>query len=558
MESQLNKYLELLNLAHDSILVRDLSDRVIFWNRGAEKTYGWTEKEAFEKVTHELLQTQFPQPLDEIKRQVLQSGQWEGELVHSTRDGPRIIVMSRWALKRDATGNPEATLEINYDITERKQAQEKLQLLLTVRRVVAESSDFRSALEEGLRTVCERTGWDYAEAWVPRIDASALEPAGAWYCKSKGLEGFRSSAASMTFPLGSDLLGQTWAAKQPKWISNLSDEPAARDMGIKAALAIPVVVNDEVVAVLGFCMREIRADDKQSIELVSELALQIGSVLLQKRAAEALRESHRELEIRVQERTAELEKTNQALQTEIAERRRDISEKVRLQEQLIESERLAAIGMTAARIGHELGNPLNGMSLTIQLLEKRLASQCNETDKQISSTVDRLNREVARLSTLLEQFRSLSRREKFHFRRTNMIGLVNEVLEIEMPRYIEQGIKVEYSFPTDLPPIAVDPDKMKQVILNLVKNAAEAMTGGGKVIIKGSASNEKILLEITDTGVGVPPSIDIFAPFFTTKTQGTGIGLTVVQQIIRGHEGSISYHSAPEKGTTFALTLPRK
>jgi two-component system, LuxR family, sensor kinase FixL len=237
---------------------------------------------------------------------------------------------------------------------------------------------------------------------------------------------------------------------------------------------------------------------------------------------------------------------------------RDISEKVQLQAQLVENERLVAIGTTAAKIGHELANPLNGMSLTIQLLEQRLRKQSNLVDGQITSTVNRLHNEVSRLSTLLEQFRSLSRREKFDFQRTTVTALVGEAIEIELPHYAELGIQVECSFPSNLPTISVDIDKMKQVIFNVTKNAAEAMAGGGRISIKGSTSDDRVVLEISDTGTGIPPGINIFEPFFTTKPQGTGLGLSIVQQIVRAHGGSISYSSEHGKGTTFVIALPKK
>jgi signal transduction histidine kinase len=237
---------------------------------------------------------------------------------------------------------------------------------------------------------------------------------------------------------------------------------------------------------------------------------------------------------------------------------RDISEKVRLQKQVVESERLAAIGTTAAKIGHELANPLNGMSLTIQLLEQRLSRQSNPVDSQTTLTINRLKNEVARLNSLLQHFRSLSRREKFDFRATSLAALVGEALEIETPRYGEQGIEIECFFGSGLPNVTVDIDKMKQVIFNLTKNAAEAMAGGGKILIRGLASDDRVILEISDTGTGIPPGIDIFEPFFTTKPHGTGIGLSVVQQIIRGHDGSITYRSEHGKGTTFTISLPRR
>jgi PAS domain S-box-containing protein len=235
---------------------------------------------------------------------------------------------------------------------------------------------------------------------------------------------------------------------------------------------------------------------------------------------------------------------------------RDISEKVKLQQQAVENERLATIGTMAAKFGHELGNPLNGMSLTIQLLEQRLRNLAASTDYQVSSTVARLKSEISRLNSLLQDFRSLSRKETYNFQTTSLRGLVGEAIEIELPRYVEQGVEVESSFTADLPPITVDIDKMKQVILNLAKNAVEAMPHGGKLSFEGAATNGAVTLDISDTGAGIPPEVDIFEPFFTTKAFGTGIGMTIVRQIIAAHGGSVTYHSEPGRGTTFSISLP--
>jgi PAS domain S-box-containing protein len=125
-EAKLHEQAGLLDLTHDSIMVRDTADIVTYWNRGAEELYGWTAKEAAGKVTHDLLQTIFPVPLDEIKAVLWRAGRWEGELVHTRRDGTRITVASRWSLERDAAGQPRGTLEINNDTTQRKAAEKAL------------------------------------------------------------------------------------------------------------------------------------------------------------------------------------------------------------------------------------------------------------------------------------------------------------------------------------------------------------------------------------------------------------------------------------------------
>jgi PAS domain S-box-containing protein len=235
---------------------------------------------------------------------------------------------------------------------------------------------------------------------------------------------------------------------------------------------------------------------------------------------------------------------------------RDISEKVKLQEQAVENERLATIGTMAAKFGHELGNPLNGMSLTIQLLEQRLKRLFSTADEQVTSTVTRLKSEISRLNSLLQDFRSLSRKESYNFQSTSLSGLVGEAIEIELPRYVEQKIAVESSFAADLPPIAVDFDKMKQVILNLAKNAVDAMPNGGKLWFTGSATAAGVTLDVSDTGAGIAPEVDIFEPFFTTKSFGTGIGMTIVRQILAAHGATIKYRSEPGKGTTFSIQFP--
>jgi two-component system, sporulation sensor kinase E len=235
---------------------------------------------------------------------------------------------------------------------------------------------------------------------------------------------------------------------------------------------------------------------------------------------------------------------------------RDISDKVRLQQQAVENERLVTIGTMAAKFGHELGNPLNGMSLTIQLLEQRLQKQLPALDEQVASTLTRLKSEISRLNSLLQDFRSLSRKETYHFQLARLAELVAEAIEIELPRYAEHGVKVETQFPPDLPVVSVDVDKVKQVILNLAKNAIEAMPTGGKLLFTGSAGATAVTLEVTDSGAGIPAEVDIFEPFFTTKSFGTGIGMTIVRQILAAHGGSISYKSEVGKGTTFSIQLP--
>ena len=125
-EAVLREQAGLLDLTHDTIFVRDMNDVITYWNRGAEERYGWPREQALGKTSHQLMQTIFPAPLEEITAELRRAGRWEGELVHTKRDGTQVIVASRWSLQRDERGRPVATLETNNDITERKRMQEAL------------------------------------------------------------------------------------------------------------------------------------------------------------------------------------------------------------------------------------------------------------------------------------------------------------------------------------------------------------------------------------------------------------------------------------------------
>ncbi|HXJ77799.1 MAG TPA: PAS domain S-box protein [Candidatus Methylomirabilis sp.] len=126
VEETLREQAALLDLTHDTVFARDMNDVITYWNRGAEELYGWSGSEVIGKTTHEVIKTIFPSPLPDIRRTLLATGRWEGQLVHTRRDGTQVVVASRWALQRDERGHPVAILETNNDITEQRQAEEAL------------------------------------------------------------------------------------------------------------------------------------------------------------------------------------------------------------------------------------------------------------------------------------------------------------------------------------------------------------------------------------------------------------------------------------------------
>ncbi len=149
--AQRTQQASLLNLTHDTIFVRDMSDVITYWNRGAEEFYGWTAEEVVGKVTsHQLLHTVFPAAREKINADLLRTGRWEGELVHTKRDGTQVVVASRWSMEQDGQGRPLATLETNNDISERKQAEEEIRELNAEleRRVIERTDELKASNKE--------------------------------------------------------------------------------------------------------------------------------------------------------------------------------------------------------------------------------------------------------------------------------------------------------------------------------------------------------------------------------------------------------------------------
>jgi PAS domain S-box-containing protein len=234
---------------------------------------------------------------------------------------------------------------------------------------------------------------------------------------------------------------------------------------------------------------------------------------------------------------------------------RDITERKETEERLRQSERLATLGTTAAVFAHEIGNPLNGLSTSLQLAETLLKTS-NTPDPRILETLQAASQEVHRLTSLLKDYRSFARPLRLKIEATDLRRAVQEILTPNMRSYTDSGIKVNVQFGEDFPLIHVDKERIKQVILNLCKNAVEAMPDGGELTFKANRLNDQVILEISDTGSGIPDGFDVFQLFKTTKPDGTGLGLPIVQQIVSEHRGTTECVSEPGKGAIFRISIP--
>jgi two-component system, LuxR family, sensor kinase FixL len=347
VERIIEKQARLMLPSSDAILIRRFSSgRIVFWNRGAQKLYGWSKKKAVGKPAYNLLQTELPEPPRDIKAKLRRHGCWTGELVQTRKDGRKIVVASYWSLRQSPNGGPTEILEVNYHVTDRKQWSHKAQ----------------------------------------------------------------------------------------------------------------------------------------------------------------------------------------------------------------ETERLALVGTMAAVFAHEVANPLSGLSASLQFVESDLKKK-NFDLPFLRATVQGAMREVDRLVSLLNEFRSLALPQSLDLKLTDFQEIIEEILASEKLAYRTVGISIKTDFES-LPLINIDPAKIKQVVLNLCKNAIEAMRGAGCLMVKVYRSELNVVLEISDNGIGVPHDVNIFELFKTTKPCGSGLGLPVVQQIVSAHNGTITYTTEAGQGTTFKVCLP--
>jgi PAS domain S-box-containing protein len=233
----------------------------------------------------------------------------------------------------------------------------------------------------------------------------------------------------------------------------------------------------------------------------------------------------------------------------------DIGEQLMLRAKLAESERLATIGMMASVFAHEVGNPLNAIYLQIQLLRRQIDRPGRGP---LTAKVDAIVSEVARLSELLDDFRAYRDPGKIPLSLTDLTLVIAGVTEVLAVRASNRDIEITRELEPGLPPVLGNGNKLAQVLLNLCKNAIEAMPGGGHLRISARTEPQHVCIDVSDDGPGLCTELDVFAPFTTTKTSGMGLGLPLAREIVRAHGGTLSYASAPQRGTTFTISLPRR
>jgi len=243
------------------------------------------------------------------------------------------------------------------------------------------------------------------------------------------------------------------------------------------------------------------------------------------------------------------------LQSTTEELRRAYEQIQQTFEQLKQADRLSALGQLSAGVAHEIRNPLGSIKGSIEILESEFPP-----DHPKREFVDIIKEETVRLNTIVAEFLKFARPAKPSMESVCVRDLIESTLTLLRKEAEGSHIGLEVQHDLSIPPVHLDPDQIRQVLVNIVLNGIQAMPEGGRLEVRSSYQSEddSVLIEVSDTGNGQPTGdLDhLFDPFYTTKPHGTGLGLSISYQLVRNHRGSIAVRRNDEGGLTFAVTLP--
>jgi signal transduction histidine kinase len=277
---------------------------------------------------------------------------------------------------------------------------------------------------------------------------------------------------------------------------------------------------------------KLKASDNQNRELLSRI-----------------QRFNEELKVKIAQATRELERRNEEL-------RKSNDRLFTLQRELSQHERLATLGQLAGNMAHELGTPLNAMSGHVELM----LSEEEALNPDVAKRLKLIGGQIDRLSTIIQQTLHQLRAPAPRFASVDLNALVSGIATLVQPTVGNRQIALRSSLAPSLPPVAGDPEQLEQVLMNLVNNAVDAMPSGGSLDLITALSEGHVVLQVRDTGAGIPPEDigRVFEPFYSTKKagRGTGLGLAICRSIVKSHNGTIEVSSEPGKGAWFTVKLP--
>jgi PAS domain S-box-containing protein len=490
---------QLLDQAYEPILVRDHRDRIVYWNKGAERLYGWSAADAIGHMSHELLQTTFPEAPEDIQEKLERDGHWEGELLHQTRGGQRVMVLSRWIRELGVTESH--VMETNVDMSERQQ------------RLAAEEESrlerrFRQLLEAAPDAIVEVS----AEGQIVLVNRIAEEMFG--YAREELL----GQSVDMLVP---DAIRH----QHYRYRDSYLEHPRTRPMG--SGLDLHARRRDGSLFPVEISLSPIRTETGMHVTAV------IRDVTERKRAEQEVRK----LQLQY---TGELESRN-----------RDVERANRLKSEFL------------ASMSHELRTPLHTIIGFAELLQEGTEGPLNEAQSRFLAHIHRdsehlleLINDVLDLSKV-EAGQLVLKRESYPLARS-----IAEALDAIRPGAAAKGIRIEERGLRDSL-VNADPLRVKEMLYNLLTNAVKFTQEGGNVWIETQEVAGFARITVGDTGIGIPPDEqeNIFDKFYqvgnTTRgiREGTGLGLSITKELVLLLGGWMEVHSTPGKGSRFTFTL---
>jgi len=397
-----------------------------------------------------------------------------------------------------------------------------------------ETLDIDEILRLVLEGVTKHFGFDRARLYLLNEKRNLLE------CKmAVGVDREEIKGIALSLDPPESFVARSVLEKKPFVVPDAMRDPRTnptlkRKFNLHSLVVVPIIAREKALgAIAADHVEPGKQITNEVLESVLTFAQQAGLAIHKAFMYEELKTFSQQMEERFQKATADLRST---------------------EAQLIRSEKLAALGQLAAGIAHEIRNPLTSINILIQSLrEKPFDGKHHRQDLMV------VEEEIQRINEIVDQFLQFARPALPLFKRAGIATLFDETLLLLKPQIEKQRISVHHDF-SPLPPILMDREQMKQVILNLLLNALQAMPKGGRLTMAAQVfeDNRWVQLSIQDTGVGISPENlgRLFDPFFTTKEGGLGLGLSIAHRIVDQHRGRMEVESQPGRGTLFRIWLP--